>query len=260
MKGKQKIKRYDFSRKKIIFVIFVFIFITGVFLIFQLFQINEIEIDSTFLNRAAIVDQLSSSFPNQSFVDDATTIMEKGNFKVDYYPSDMVTVDFFKNLPLYSYKLIILRVHSASVPDREFTVIFTSESYSTRYYVFEQLTEQIAKVSLITGVEPFYFAVTPNFIRDSMNGKFQNTTIIMMGCDGTTYNKTAKELVKKGISVYIGWNDLVEIHHTDKATICLLNYLITQKKPFIESVVDTMKIVGPDPSNGAVLNIFYKSM
>ena len=63
-----------------------------------------------------------------------------------------------------------------------------------------------------------------------MKETFQNTTIIMMGCNGLTYPYMAQAFIGKGVKVYISWDLAVSASHTDKATIHLLQRLITEKQ------------------------------
>ncbi|MCK4822205.1 hypothetical protein KA005_40960, partial [bacterium] len=146
MTRKRKAKKHKFSKKKIAYsIIAVIIIAAGVFLGFQLCTGNSIESNSTSQYRAAIVDQLGASMPNQTFVREATTMMEDANFTVDYYSSGAVTVDFYRNLPTYGYDLIVLRVHSAignGTGTSKF-VLFSSEAYSKTKYQYEQLTNKV---------------------------------------------------------------------------------------------------------------------
>jgi len=49
--------------------------------------------------RAAIVDQLSLTSPNQAFVQEATSMLEGAGYAVDYYPGEQVTIEFYQDLP-----------------------------------------------------------------------------------------------------------------------------------------------------------------
>ena len=72
MKRKRKNKKQDVPKKKIVYgILAIFIVIAGTFLYLKLSPINEIESNLTFQYRAAIVDHLSSSLPNQTFVEKA---------------------------------------------------------------------------------------------------------------------------------------------------------------------------------------------
>jgi hypothetical protein len=218
--------------------------------------------------KAAIVDQLSFTVPDQTFIEAAANILETANYSVDYYPGEDVTVGFYRNLPTHGYRLIILRAHSSatSLRGEEFVrspvVFFTSEQYSETKYVVEQITDQLGKASYAPPEPPYYFSIHHEFVTSSMNGKFQNTTIVMMGCEGlrNTVEKDAiamaEALIKKGAKVYIGWSGDVSATHTDRATIQLLNHLITEKQTIKQAVTETMKEVGPDPADGSIL-LYY---
>jgi len=165
-------------------------------------------------------------------------------------------VEFYRNLPTYGYKIIILRVHSAGFTQegvKSFVLsIFTSEPYSSTKYVYEQLTNQLGCNSY-TGEPPFYFGILPEFVRSSMKGNFQNSIIVMMGCDGMAYQFMAEAFIQKGAKAYIGWNASVSVSHTDTATISLLQHLITEKQTIKQAIDNTMKEVGTDPTYNSQL-------
>ena len=79
-----------------------------------------------------------------------------------------------------------------------------------------------------------------------MQGKFNNTTIVLMGCDGLTFDTTAKAFVKKGAGVVIGWNSLVSASHTDAAIQSLMPKLASQKLTFSQAISQTMAEIGKD--------------
>jgi len=208
--------------------------------------------------KAAIVDHLSLTAPNQTFIETATNTLKQAGYTIDYYSGEKVTVQFYRNLPTHGYKVIILRVHSAigkegSPP----IVLFASEPYSETRYVYEQLTVQLTRVHYLVGnVEQLYFGIVPNFIESSLNGRFNNTLIIMMGCNGLTYTDMAEAFVEKGAKVYISWDGTISASHTDQATTCLLQQLIIEKQTIKQAVEETMKEVGPDPAHNSAL-IYY---
>jgi hypothetical protein len=221
--------------------------------------------DQTFQFKAAIVDQGSLSpaaGPNPVFVQTTTNILEQAGFTVDYYPYENVTVEFYRNLPTYSYGLIILRVHSTATGvqgTKAPVVLFTSEPYSGAKYVHEQLVEQLYEVSFSKeeneeGIG--YFGITPLFVSGAMKGKFQNTIIIMMGCEGLDNTLMAEAFVEKGAKVYISWNQGVLASHTDSATMQLLHYFLVEKLTLKKSVQETFKEVGFDPIYKSLL-VYY---
>ncbi len=93
-----------------------------------------------------------------------------------------------------------------------------------------------------------YFGVNQDFVRLGMNGRLQDTMVIMMGCKGLFYTDTlASAFVEKGAKFYVGWNDSLLASHTDRATSRLLLHLIEDGKTVGEAVSMTMQDVGPDP-------------
>jgi hypothetical protein len=210
--------------------------------------------------KAAIIDELSLTSPNQTFVQAATDIIEQANYSVDYYSGEKVTVDLFRNLPTLGYGIIILRVHSGAVglegTQKIFSVdLSTSELYSSTKYVYEQLTGQLDK-DLVTGLGQYYFGIGSGFVTSSMKGKFQNTTVIMMGCQGLTSTDMAKAFIEKGAKAYISWSGSVSVSHTDQATITLLQHLILQKQSIKQAGENTTEELGLDPIYNSTLGYY----
>jgi len=204
------------------------------------------------VHKAALVDQLSLTFPNQNFIDTTTEILEQAGYTVDYYPGEEVTVEFYKNLPTHGYKIIILRVHSMT-EGPHIVDLFTSELYSTSKYFYEQLTGKLRNVAYFYGDINTFFGITPSFIKSSMQGKFNNSIIVMMGCEGLKNPSMAEAFIEKGAKAYIGWSQSVSASHTDQATIYLLTHLVTEKQTIEQAVETTMKEVGPDPAYNSLL-------
>jgi hypothetical protein len=212
--------------------------------------------------KAAIVDHLSLTMPNQTFIETATNTLKQAGYTVDYYPGEKVTVEFYRNLPTHAYEIIVLRVHSTASYSNVMkgpVTLFTSEHYNKRKYVHEQLTDQLVRVAfsqyeLEMGIP--YFGVRPCFITQNLNGRFQNAITIMMGCEGLDNTLMAKAFVEKGAKAYISWSKSVSASHTDQATTQLLKHLITEKQTIEQAVTETMKEVGADPAYKSLL-IYY---
>lgn len=203
--------------------------------------------------RAAIVDQLSLTFPNQTFIETAASTLTRAGYTVDYFSGEKVTVNFFRNLPTHDYGIVILRVHStATGQETEYNqvpvVLFTSEAYSKSAFVGEQLNDRLRIVSYVKQQPPYYFAITPTFVTSSMNGRFQNTTVLMMGCEGLNNTRMAGAFIEKGAKVYTGWTGSVSVSHTDQATTRLLQHLIIERQTIKQATENTEKEVGPDPT------------
>ena len=217
---------------------------------------SQTNISQDFSYKTAIVDHLSLTAPNPTFIQTATNMLEHAGYTVDYYPGEEVTVNFFRNLPKHDYDLVVLRVHSALMGGISPPVgLFTSESLSKTKYIYELLTDQLVGAKF-TDQENEYFAFTPLFVKYSMNGRFENTKIIMMACDGLTYTGMAEAFTEKGAEVYVSWNGPVSASHTDYATNTLLRHLVTEKQTIEQAVTETMKEVGLDPEYESILQCY----
>lgn len=244
-------------------LILLIIIISAYFTYTSLNQPQNETINPTYSHsKAAIVDQLSLTFPNQTFIETATNILEQAGYGVDYYPGEKVIVEFYRNLPTHGYGLIILRVHSSATTLQgqdhiEAPVcLFTAESYTTNKYLWKQLTDQLVIASYTMPRPPYYFAITPKFVTSSMNGKFQNATIIMMGCEGLNNTKMAEAFTEKGAKVYISWHGSVLASHTDITTTHLLQNLLIKKQTIRQAVENTTQEVGADPTYESILTYY----
>jgi flagellar basal body-associated protein FliL len=216
--------------------------------------------------RAAIVDQLSLTYPDQLFVENVTNTLKRANYTVDYYPGEEVTVEFFKSLPAHGYRLVILRVHSSATSSdmtEAAVAFFTSERYDRSKYVYEQATGQLdgAAFSLEemqNGI--MYFSIDPPFITHSMKGRFNETTFVVMGCEGLRNAGMAEAFVERGARAYISWSDPVSVSHTDTATASLLRRLLIGKQTIDQAVYDTVTEVGLDPTYGSNLGYYPPSV
>ena len=249
------------SRKILVWGLFWFFLILLMYYAIHYFSnSSNVNVLQTSRLKASIVDHLSLSQPNQTFIQTATKTLITAGFTVDYYKGEEVTVEFYRDLPTHDYDLIILRAHSALGADmRPPLALFTSEPYSKTKYVHEQLTGQVVRVTFYEGEEPkepSYFGIGPEFVKQSMNGKFQKTIIIMMGCNGLTYTYMAEAFIEKGAEVYISWSYSVLASHTDLATTRLLQHFIIEKQTLREAGCKTFKEVGPDPSYKSLL-LYY---
>jgi hypothetical protein len=196
--------------------------------------------------KAAIVDQLSLTAPNETFIQTATNILEQANYSVDYYSGEKVTVDFYRNLPTLGYSVIILRVHSVLLNGTSPPVgLFTSELVSSPKYVYEGLTDRIM-AAMFTDDNRTYYSICPGFVKSDMKDRFNDTLIIMMGCNGLTYTDMAEAFIERGAKTYISWAGSVSASHTDQATTQLLQHLITQHQTVKQGVANTVLDVGRD--------------
>jgi hypothetical protein len=207
--------------------------------------------------KAAIVDQLSSRFPNWTFVETTTTALEQAGYNVDYFPNENVTVEFFRNLPTFGYGIIILRVHSTATSSQrtqEPVAIFTSERYDSSRYVYEQLNDEVVSVAFSDEerkMGTIYFGIWPSFVTDCMVCQFQSTIVVMMGCQGLENTLMAKAFVEKGAKVYISWSQSVTVGYSDTVTSDILYHFLLEKKTLKQAVLETFHAVGYDPNYGS---------
>ena len=210
---------------------------------------------------AAIVDQLSLTVPNPDFVASATGLLQQAGYLVDYYEGEQVTVDFYRDLPKLDYDLMILRVHvgttrrtdskTGEVTWPEYVSIFTGEPSAGPYKYPRQ---GVGEGTTYPG-GPLLYAITAGFVEWTMRGEFDDTLIVMMGCDGLGTTRTARAFLDRGAQSFVGWSDDVSARHTDAATERLLERLLTQGLDLEEAVAQTGAEIGPDPWYGGELHV-----
>ncbi len=185
--------------------------------------------------RAAIIDQLYDEIPNDYFVNTSTRYLNDAGYKVDVYSSDEITIDFYKKLPLMNYNMIIIRSHSLGEGELEESAsLFTGEKYSSHKYIKEQFWGYVGKgVPLLWAQLPeagglnnlldkTYFVIGSKFVEEFMVGQFNNSTIILGGCQTMQGTILANSFLKRGASEVIGWTDLVDITNNDAVILDVL--------------------------------------
>jgi len=206
--------------------------------------------------KAAIIDQLHSSQPNDELITQVTQDLEVYGFTVDVYQGNDVTVDLYRKLPKYGYKLIIFRAHSGLIEaegqKRLKTAIFTNEPYSSKKYLAEQLNHELPMVR-VGEDEPFFFGIDSKFVMESMERQFEDTVVIIAGCSCLYFDDMAQAFINKGASVYLAWDRTVNADYVDKATAYLVRELCTEGVTLKEAVNRTMVEKGKDPTYSATL-------
>ncbi|HWY27663.1 MAG TPA: hypothetical protein VNW25_00235 [Candidatus Sulfotelmatobacter sp.] len=194
--------------------------------------------------KAALLDSLSLTDPDPSFIWNVTRTLHNSGYTVDYYGPHQVTVALFRSLPFHDYRIVIIRSHTAIFYGIPTSVsIVTSENYTESRYVYEQLVGQVAPAIVRPGNT--YFAITPSFVRDAMQGNFRGTILVEMGCSslqGDHYIATA--FVSKGVSNFVGWDNAVGSRYTDGATQNFVSSLAGGKT--LEEAIGSAG--GPDPT------------
>ena len=215
--------------------------------------------------RAAILDQLDLSYPNPEFVRAATSTLEDSGYEVDYYRGPEVTVELYRRLPQLDYDVVIFRVHSGLVAEvdessgsetlTDYVSLFTGEPYSESKYTREVREGPLGIASQFEG-GPQYFGVGPSFVESEMKGRFDDTLVILMGCDGLRSSKTAEAFLSRGARGFVSWDKPVTAEHTDAATERLLQHLFIDKLDLKKAVEQTSDEVGTDPTFGSRLLVY----
>jgi hypothetical protein len=189
------------------------------------------------------VDQLSSyqlsefsRHENHTFLQTTEELLYTRFSKVDYYREN-ATVEQYKRLSSENYKLIIWRAHSALDLDSKYIAISTCQKYGSVNYD-HYLSNGYLTLCNITGDPNLYFGITPKFVNELMGGRFEDTVIIFMSCNGLKqgYYATAEAFEEKGIKVFISWNGWIDASENDRSIALLLDFLINENNTVSEAV------------------------
>lgn len=210
--------------------------------------------------KALVIDGLSTTHENKTFWWTVQGKLEQEGYITHYCQGGGAsdTVNYYRSLPTKGFEIIILRVHSAINLENGELAIFTNEKWSdakaSTTYLNDILNDRLARVRVEEN-STSYFGITPNFIK-AMNGRFEDTLIIMMGCDGTTTQSMAEAFIQIGAKVYIGWDGPVIPQYIDVATIKLLEHLVLEKQTIPEAITRTVDEVGKDPYYQSTLRYY----
>lgn len=223
-------------------------------------SVRQSSLDQGETVKAAVIDQLGPSHPNDTFRFTANSMFHGNGWLMYYYAGSLSFNDltFCRSLPELGFKIIIMRAHTAMENSTGTLAIFTSEQWddekASTTYLTDALNDRIARVR-VTPNSTAYFGITPNFVK-AMNGNFQDAIIIMMGCESLANTKMAEAFIEKGARAYIGWTGLVSADHTDAATQQLLKHLITEKKTIATAIAETFAEVGDDLTYGSAMSYY----
>ena len=210
---------------------------------------------------AAIVDQLGLTSPGPEFVESAAAMLAAAGYKVDYFPGEEVTVSFYRSLPERGYDLVLLRAHSGRIVSDDLkaltddVTIFSGESFVPGRYEDDVRARALIDAYYSYEATDPLFGITAEFVRSSMNGRFDGTLIIMMGCDGLRSQRIGQGFLDRGASAFVSWSKPVSASHTDATTQELLEKLFLEGLDAATAVSETAAEVGPDPFYEAELRI-----
>ena len=124
-----------------------------------------------------------------------------------------------------------------------------------------EIADQLSKGIFL--VYPFdeFFAINPTFvynpINPSMRGTFDNSLIIMMGCDSLNKTTMAEALVSRGAKIVVGWTQKVDLRDSDNSTLQFLRYLLAKDPYTIGGAINRVNNI--NHSYGAKLDFYPKN-
>ena len=127
------------------------------------------------------------------------------------------------------------------------TSIFTSEPFSVSPFSCssDMASGALVKTRVAEG-DPFYFAVTPDFIRHYTSG-MRNSLVILSEYSGPYSTDLAQSFLSKGTSVYLGWDGSVGLEYVDRVTSVFISTLCREGISPDEAADGAMRQVGEDP-------------
>ena len=243
------------SHKLVIVLLFAVLIVLWYWLGSSLLYVGEPNPPESVAPKAAIIDGIYSTSPNDRFIKEAVDCFGEMNFTTDLYLGENVTINLLMNLPS-KYRIVVLRLHSAVHTDH-FIYLFSAELYNEKDYLLEQIEGAVKKAFTFTDGGP-YFALRGDLLSYKKPESLKGSLVILMGCNGTNDPVFMNKLIERGAAAYVGWTGYVDLRHTDSATLFLLKKLCVDNLDLGEAVKATMKEVGPDPVYGSALHYFPK--
>jgi hypothetical protein len=216
---------------------------------------------------AAIVDQLSLTAPDPNFIATATQALKQAGYRVDYFPGDQVTVEFYRHLPEHNYDLLIMRAHSGlttitnadtgQVTHTQSVSLFSSQPFDNSLYQAERNAGRLGHSRYLQDGQEVqgFFGIEPDFVHYSMQGNFHHTLVVLMGCNGLDAPTMARAFLDKGASAVVGWNNFVSADFTDKVTGSFLDTLLRRNVSVHDAVAQAATQFGRDPAYGGELQL-----
>ena len=246
---------------KVIIPVILVMFCICLITIFVFFRGNSEGPRAIILDNLGLYDK-SLSGKDIMFVQETKELLEGIGVEVEYVGVKDVTLNFYRGLA--KYNLVILRVHSGILVEgnKKIVCFFSSEELSEKKFRdysnwFEKKYLANATLELPNGTKKSFIGVKPDFIRNCLNGEFENSIIIAMGCNSLESYSMARAFVddKKAL-VYMGWTRDVTADYTDNATLELLKRFF-QKNQTVKEAIEIKRL--RDPKTGAVLKYYPAS-
>ncbi|OYT54829.1 MAG: hypothetical protein B6U76_07005 [Desulfurococcales archaeon ex4484_217_2] len=242
--------------KIIVILLLVAIVISLVSVFLTLKQREKVKV---YRKRALVADSLSIDFPNLELDNYIVNVLKKAGYEVDFFYGSEVDLKLYSELTNYS--LVILRVHGgkAIVKTPEGVVIrvnglFTGLPWSEEYSYLK--TAWLVARARPYGLNKTYLAVLPRFFEVYLRSKFsEDSVVIVASCYSLFTEEIADTLAEKGLSIFIGWEGAVSLHHMDLALKELIDNVFLKGMSWDEAVRCVNEELGPDPISGEKLKI-----
>ncbi len=194
---------------------------------------SQFQIMDSDVPRAVIIDQLFNDRPSKDFENKSTEYLIAAGYQVDYYKTDEITIEFFKQLPSMNYEYIVIRSHALGEGKVDKSAsIFTGEKYSKHKYIKEQFLGHVGRgIPLLyqellnfegNRFDNTYFVIGSKFVEEVMVGQFKDSIIILGGCETAQGSYLADSFLKRGASEVIGWTGIVDTKDNASTLVTLM--------------------------------------
>ncbi len=222
---------------------------------------------------AVIIDQLHDFIPNPYFQEKAIQYLELAGYEVDVFTTEDITVEFYKTLPSLNYKYIVIRTHGLEDPKyNNGTFLFTGEKYTVNKYISEQLSGQLGKGAPIyeeerllieqeneTLEDQMYFLIGAKMVDELMVGEFEDTVILIGGCESLRNRDLAESLIWRGAADVIGWDRTIGSIENDRVMLAFLEKTLVDKEKIQDVIIELNDKYSSDLQFSSKLNHVYRT-
>ena len=247
MEATRKIKD-RIKNKKLILTILVIIVIAMAIVTTSIEMRTSID-----LNRdAVIIDGLSNDIPNLKLIDKTKLLLESAGFNVTVITADNLTINTYKWVLEAGFKIIIMRVHGAIIPDQDIVGLFANERYNESLYVKEREKGLVGVGRPYIDPSRELFVIGPKFIEKY--GNLRDSIVIVFSCYSGYGDSLKKAFLNAGAKAYIGWDGPVDAITNDYAMEKLITGLFNHNFTIDKAITDTMNSIIFELKNRYVYN------
>ncbi len=217
---------------------------------------------SSLPKRALIADSLSIDYPNELLIQRLSDLLRKAGYSVDIKRGVDVAPELYSKLNEYS--VVILRTHGGKadviVEGRDIKIngLFTGLEWRDEYMGFKLNG---------TGTRAFpynsakaYLAVLPKFFYEKLEGLFcRGSVVIVASCYSLYTRDIADVLAMKGLTYYIGFENVVTVDYMDRALEKILSLVLVENHTWEDAASEVLEELGPDPVVGEYMKVIRYS-